>query len=243
MSRNFGSCVAVQNHLNAFADGELRGDVLRAVSQHIEACRRCATRVDEISELGNLLRECVAVETDVNEPPDLAGLADGVVSRIRAEDHESWRSMVERATDDLHWVMVGVGSVAAAFVSALIVSVVVQSGVGQRADSLAAMLNTLALSPPELGYATVVPVSLASFDDDVQLTSLAEVNDDGHVLSLELLSNLDKLSSLDKKDAAILMSELRRMKFQQQLERRMTDPSGRRFVWVFSTTEVRANVL
>jgi hypothetical protein len=36
---------------------------------------------------------------------------------------------------------------------------------------------------------------------------------------------------------------MRRMRFEEQQERRMTDPSGRRFVWVVSSTEVRANIL
>lgn len=231
MSRQDGSCTSVRTHLNAFADGELRGDVLRSVSQHVEVCEDCSARMLEIGELGNLLREGVTFQT---EPPDLAGLADGVVSRIRAEDHESWRGLFERATDDLHWVMVGVGSVAAAFTSALIVSVVVQSGVGQRGDSLAAMLNTLAAAPLEVGHSAGMPGDLAALGiDDVQLTSLAEVNDDGHVSHLKLLSNLDE------RDAAILLTELRRMRFVQQQDRRMTDPTGRQIVLLFSATEVR----
>jgi hypothetical protein len=234
MSAQLGSCAAVHSHLHAFADGELRGSMLRSVSQHVESCGRCAAAIAEISELGNLLRRGVDLEA---EPPDLAGLADGVVSRVRAEDHESWRGLLERATDDLHWVMVGVGSVAAAFMSALVVSVVVQSGVGQRADSLAAMLNTLATAPPALGRATVVPASLGALvSDGTMFISLAEVNDDGHVLSLE------SLSQLDKKDAAIL-TEMRRMRFEEQQDRRMTDPNGRLFVWVVSSTQVRGKIL
>jgi len=60
--------------------------------------------------------------------------------------------------------------------------------------------------------------------------SLAEVNDDGHVM------RLDALSTLDSEDAAIL-AQMRRMRFEEQLDRRMTDPS-RRFVWVVSSTQV-----
>ena len=236
MSRLDGSCASVRAYLNAFSAGELRGETLRSVSQHVERCDDCSSRVVEIGELGNLLRAGVALQS---ESPDLAGLADGVVSRIRAEDHESWRGLLERATDDLHWVMVGVGSVAAAFISALVVSVVVQSGVGQRGDSLAAMLNTLAITPPELGRSSSgLPGDLAALGiDDVQLTSLAEVNDDGHVLHLKLLSNLDD------RDAAILLAEARRMRFVRQQDRRMTDPTGRQVVLLFSATEVRGKSL
>lgn len=226
-----GSCMSIRLQLNAFADGELRGDSLRAVSTHLENCPKCADEIAEIGSVGGLLRQGAEIEA---EPADLAGLADGVVSRIRAEEHESWRGKLSRATDDLHWVLAGVGSVAAAFVSALVVSAVVQSGVGQRPDSLAALLNTLATAPPELGSGVMGPASLALLStENVQLASLAEVNDDGHVLSLEMLS------TLDSEDAAILRGELRRLRFQQHVDRRMTDPSGRRFVWLFSATEVR----
>ena len=231
MSRAFGSCAAVMPHLHAFADGELRGETLRGVSQHVDHCESCSDRVVEIGDLGDLLRQTAVVDAD---PADLAGLADGVVSRIRAEDHESWRGMLERATDDLHWVMVGVGSVAASFVSAVIVSVVIQSGIGQRADSVAALLNTLAMeAPPTLGY-QIIPDSFGdAAANGVQLASLVEVNDDGHQLSLQLLGGIDK------KDAAIL-AEMRRMRFQHQLEqRRITDPDGRQFIWLVSKTEVR----
>lgn len=233
MSRLYTSCAAVQGHLNAFADGELRGEDLRGVSQHVELCARCTSRVEEISELGSLLREGVAAQA---EPPDLAGLADGIVSRVRAEDHESWRGFFSRATDDLHWIMVGVGSVTAAFVSALVVSLVVQSGVGQRGDSLAAMLNQLAVSPAEVSNAARTPgtLMLALGIDDVLLTSLAEVNDEGHV------SHVQMVSSMDARDAAILSAEFRRIRFTQQQDRRsMTDPTGRQVVLVFSATEVR----
>ena len=233
--RSVQTCASVRVHLHAFADGELRGDTLRAVSHHMASCGSCSDRVREISDIGGCLRLCVANQPD---SPDLAGLADGVVSRIRAEAHESWRGLFERATDDLHWVLVGVGSVAAAFISALIVSVVVQSGVGQRGDSLAAMLNTLAIDPPTLGRPTNSLGDLAALTlDDQTMTSLAEVNDDGHV------SHIRMLSSLDERDAAILMAQTRRMRFVQHLDRRMTDPTGRQVVLLFSATEVRGKVL
>ena len=232
MIREHGACAWVRGHLNAFADGELRGETLRTVSRHVEECESCASRVLEIGDLGNLLRVAVTGERDF---PDLAGLADGIVSRVRAEDHESWRGVMERATDDLHWVMVGVGSVAAAFVSALVVSVVVQSGVGQRGDSLAALLNSLATSPPEISRARTISGDFAVLGiDDVQLASRAEADD--HVRSLKLLSNLDE------RDVEILVGE-RRMKFVQQQDRRMTDPAGRQIVLLYSSTEVRAKIL
>jgi predicted anti-sigma-YlaC factor YlaD len=235
VSRTFGSCAAVCGHLNAFADGELRGDLLREVSSHLESCVSCASSVDEITQLGSLLRDAVNSQA---ETPDLAGLADGVVSRIRAEEHESWRGILERATGDLHWALVGVGAVVAAFISVLIVSGVVQSGVGRRGDSLAAMLNTLAATPPPaLGRSTDDLAALGI--DNLTLASLAEVNDAGHVAYLHVLSGMNE------REAAIILTEVRRMKFAEQpdQDRRMTDPTGRQVVLLFSTTQVRGKVL
>lgn len=233
-------CQSAQAHLAALADGELRGDLLRAVSHHVEACPACASEVETITSLGLELRRAMA--EPAGEPADLSGLADGVVSRIRAEDHESWRGVFERASDDLHWVMVGAGALAAAFVSALVVSVVIQSALVYRDDSLAGLLASLA-APPGLGD-TTVPTAIESIgrraNDDVHLASLAEVNGDGHVLTLVPLPGQDRAPAIDKADAALLIGAMRRMRFEQQ-DRVMTDPGPRRFVWLFSTTEVRGS--
>ena len=89
-----------------------------------------------------------------------------------------------------------------------------------------------------------LPISIESIgrraSDDVHLASLAEVNGDGHVLTLVPLPGQDQTPSMDKADAALLIGAMRRMRFEQQ-DRVMTDPGPRRFVWLFSTTEVRGS--
>ena len=239
--RQLSPCMAVQPHLEAFADGELRGDVLRRVSQHIEDCDLCGAFVAGVQSIGGALRGAQAQDPD---PSMLAGLADGVVSRIRAEERESWRGTFERATDDLHWVLVGVGSIAAAFFTAMSVSVVMQSSVEQRADSLASMLNTMSVSPPQLGGATIVPASMVPDSivgpngaDDVEFANLTEVNRAGHVTSLQPVSLGNEISA---SDAQLLGNQLRELRFARQTERsNMTDPEARRFVWLYTATEVR----
>lgn len=233
------ACATVLPHLDAFADGELRGDVLRRVSQHVENCDGCRDLVDGVHSIGETLRNSQVHDSD---PTVLAGLADGVVSRIRAEDRESWRGKFERATDDLHWVVVGAGSIAAAFLTALSVTVVMQSSVEQRADSLAAVLTSMSVSPPQLGGATVVPASLAPDSivgangrDDVEFANLAEVNRAGHVTSLRPLGNETSAS-----DSQALVDQLRGLRFAQPTGRtNLTDPAARQFIWVITATEVR----
>ena len=242
-ARAMNPCLAVQPHLEAFADGELRGDVLRRVSQHVETCPACSGVVESVRAVGGALRDSQATEADLS---DLSGLADGVVSRVRAEDHESWRGKLERATDDLHWVLVGAGSIAAAFLSVLLVSVVMQSSVEQRGDSLASMLKTMQLQPPLLGIATEVPPGIVASTgmDDVEFVNLTEVNRAGHVTFLQpvILGN-----EINASEAQVLVDQLRALRFSTQTEpSKLTDPDARQFIWLYTTTEVRprkANVL
>lgn len=243
MNRELNTCLAVQPHLEAFVDGELRGDVLRRVSEHVEDCRDCRAFADSVESVGSVLRGGLSADADLEE---LAGLADGVVSRIRAEERESWRGKFERATDDLHWVVVGAGSVAAAFLTALSVSVVMYSSVEQRADSLASVLNT-AGSPPQIVFTTIMPASLApdsivgaNGEDDVEFANLAEVNPEGHVMSLQrvpLISN-----DISASDAQPVVNQLRGVRFAQP-ERTSLDPDSRQFIWLHTATEVRGTQL
>jgi hypothetical protein len=233
-------CAAVRPHLEAFADGELRGDVLRRVSQHVEACGDCGSFVEGVQGVGDALRNGLQPEPD---PTVLAGLADGIVSRVRAEDRESWRGKFERATDDLHWILVGAGSVTSAFLTALAVTVVMQSAVVQRNDSLASVLNTMTDSPPQLGGATIVPASVApdsivgaNGEDDVEFANLTEVNRAGHVMSLQPLPLGDEEYA---PDAQSLTNQLRGLRFAQTERNNLTDPEVRQLIWLYTATEVR----
>lgn len=145
-------CDSVRDDLDAFADGELRGDELRYVSQHIEKCVRCTEEVEARRAVGGLIRDSAAYW---HREPAAAGMASGVVARIRAESALSWHSMFRRAVDDWHWVIVGGGAVTATFVSMLFCSALLLLGTTTRsADSLSAMGTSLKSSPGEL-YAEV----------------------------------------------------------------------------------------
>jgi hypothetical protein len=239
------SCLAVQPHLEAFADGELRGDMLRRVSLHLETCDACGAVVAGVQGIGDVLRGRQLHDADF---ADLAGLADGVVSRVRAEDRESWRGKLDRATDDLHWVLVGAGSVASAFLTALVVTVVMHSSVEQRADSLAAVLNTMTVQPPQLGGTTIVPASVAPAslvrghgEEDVEFANLPEVNRAGLVTNLQPLP-LGK--AVNVREAQLLGNQLRGLRFSQQAERNsFTDPDARQVVWLYTATKVRGSDL
>ena len=145
-------CDLIRDDLDQFADGELRGDDLRRVSQHIDSCKWCTEEVEARRAVGDSVRGALLQGRPLNIP---AGLASGIVTRIRAESALSWRAMFSRAVEDWHWAIVGGGAVSATFVSALFCSALLVFGtVAPRAGSLSALGTSLRQSPGVL-YAEV----------------------------------------------------------------------------------------
>jgi anti-sigma factor RsiW len=133
------TCASVRKHLGGYADGELESVLRHRVSAHLAGCDACGEALQEIRAIGDLLRTDAVAPVDHTE---LAGLAAGVISRVRAEEAQSWRAMVRRATGDWHWALVGSGAVTAAVASIAIVAAIWQFVPGHgREDSLAAMLK------------------------------------------------------------------------------------------------------
>jgi anti-sigma factor RsiW len=150
------SCDAVRPLLGSYVDGELRGHELADVSRHLETCLACGREAEGLSGLGDLLRSAAH---DAPPPPEMGGLAGGVVSRVGAESAQSWHGLFERAVEDWHWVIVGAGSVAATFVSTMFLSLVLTFGPApQRPDSLAALMSNLG-SPAGTLFLIATPVS------------------------------------------------------------------------------------
>ena len=138
------SCKSIRRHLGALVDDELPGRDRLRVMAHIEQCEVCASEADALRDLGAGLRTAAA-----DQPvPTLAGLASGVIGRVRAERAQSWRAMFERGVADWHWVFVGAGSVLATTITTSVVWLVLWFGPAPgREDSLAALMNNLTTSP------------------------------------------------------------------------------------------------
>jgi hypothetical protein len=142
--------------LGAFVDGELSGAARLRVSQHLASCASCAEAAEALAALGENLRGASAFAP---APPELEGLADGVISRVRAERAQSWRGFLDRLVDDWHYAIVGAGAVTAAFVSIGLVSVMLEFGPKpERDDSLAALITNLN-SPAGTLFVEATPIS------------------------------------------------------------------------------------
>ena len=120
------TCAAVRRRLAAFYDRELPVGEMIAFEGHIKDCPPCAGELAELSDIGNLLRASAA-PTPADE---WAGLAPGVVSRMCAENHESWRARIGRVFEDMHLVWIALGTL--------------QFASPERHDSMAAVIAVMA---------------------------------------------------------------------------------------------------
>ena len=106
------TCVAVRRRLPAFYDRELPIPDQIAIESHISGCPPCAGELEDIRQLGDVLR-CAAAPGPAD---DWTGLQSGVISRMRAEAHEAWTARTRRMFDDMHLVWIGFASAVATLV-------------------------------------------------------------------------------------------------------------------------------
>ena len=105
------TCAAVRRRLPAFHDRELPIPELIAIESHVSDCPPCSSELKEMREVGDALR-CAAAPGPAD---DWTGLQSGVISRMRAEAHESWPARTRRMFDDMHLVWIGFASAVGAF--------------------------------------------------------------------------------------------------------------------------------
>lgn len=134
------TCAAVRRRLQAFHDRELPVAEQIAIESHLHDCPPCTRDLREVQQVGDLLRLAAAP----GPADDWTGLQPGVISRMRAEEHESWPARTARAFDDLHLVWIAVASTAATFVCAASVLSMLHFASPERGDSLAAMITVMA---------------------------------------------------------------------------------------------------
>lgn len=212
------TCAAVQRRLQAFHDRELQVPDLIAIETHLHDCPPCTRDLRELQTIGTALRLAAAPAP----PDDWTGVRSGVISRMRAEEHESWTARARRAFDDMHLVWIALASTAATCVCAGAVLSMLHFASPERQDSLAAVIAVMAapsgsdLNParldgriqapsvPENGivYATL---ERSLMDGDLVVPLSAIVTREGRVSGLERLNK-----SQDGRDVAIIVEALSR---------------------------------
>lgn len=197
------TCAAVRRRLQAFYDRELPVGDLISVGGHLHDCPPCDRDLRELHAVGEALRLAAAPAPS----DDWTGLRSGVVSRMRAEAHETWTARTGRAFDDMHLLWIGLASTAATIACAGAVLSMLHFASPEREDSLAAVIAVMAapsgsdLNParldgrirvpsvPENGivYATLESSAMEG-EGDLVLPLSAIVTREGRVSGLELLN-------------------------------------------------------
>jgi Putative zinc-finger len=134
------TCAAVQRRLQAFYDRELQVGDLIAIEGHLHDCPPCTRDLNELQTVGHALKLAAAPAPS----DDWTGVRSSVISRMRAEAHESWTAQVRRAFDDLHLVWIGLASTAATCLCAGAVLSMLHFAAPKREDSLAAVIAVMA---------------------------------------------------------------------------------------------------
>ena len=246
------TCSSVRRRLQSFHDGELPVKDTIDVEAHISSCPPCARDLRQLQLVGDALRFAVApARTD-----EWAGVQPGVISRMRAEHHESWSSRAQRVIDDVHLVWIGLASAAATCVLAGSI-VGMLHNIPDRNDSLAAMFAVLGaeagsdLNPAPLDgrglnkgpmpvlvptvpqdgvvYATLENTAIP---DGVMVPLSAKVNTNGSVENVRMLDRTQSSSSVRDLMAALSRGRLEPAQYGGA-------PVAVSVVWLLANTTVR----
>ena len=176
------TCAAVLRRLQSFHDGELPVCDTIAVESHVQGCPPCARELRELRSLGDLLRASAAPAP----PDDWTGLQPGVISRMRAEEHESLPARTHRLFEDMHLVWIGLAATAATFLCGAIVLSMLRFASPERNDSLAGVIAVISaplgsdLNPARLDAFISAPSTVPG--DDVIQATLAGTSPNGEVV-------------------------------------------------------------
>ena len=195
------SCTGVRRRLQAVYDRELSIPDLIAIESHVADCPPCASELRDLQGLGNAMRLAAAP----GPADDWTGLQSGVISRMRAEAHESWTARTRRMFEDMHLVWIGLAATVAALVCGTLALTAVNLASPEREDSLAAMIEVISapsgsdlnpvrsdrfLQVPSVPQGGAIQVMLAQpiTQEELVLALSAVVTRDGRVSGVSVLN-------------------------------------------------------
>jgi hypothetical protein len=145
-------CSSVAHLLGAWHDGELAYDEQIAVESHLDVCAACSATIRELRDLQAALHpDTLSAVSGAKQPiaeaeleRQLRTMSETVLSRVRAERHNSLASQISRIFEDLHFVWAGVAAVSATAACVAVLASVLHFAPAQRDDSLSGVLSALA---------------------------------------------------------------------------------------------------
>jgi hypothetical protein len=242
------TCAAVRRRLAAYHDRELPVAGMISVESHLGDCPPCLRELRQMQSVGDALRLAAAP----GPADDWTGLTSSVISRMRAEDNESWSARVARMFEDMHLVWIGLASTAATFICGAAVLGMLHFASEERNDSLAAVIAAIAapsgsdLNPARLDNRIQVPsvpqdgivqavLENRVSEDDLVLALSAVVSREGRVSDLSVLTHVH-----DRRDLAALLDALSRERLAPA--QFGGAPVAVNLVWLVAQTTVRAKI-
>jgi anti-sigma factor RsiW len=243
------SCAAVRRRLAAFYDRELPVQELIAVEHHMAQCPPCARELRVLRSVGDALR----IASAPAPPDDWTGLQPSVISRMRAEAHESWAARAQRLFEDMHLVWIGLASTAATFICGAIVLSMLHFASPERHDSLAGVIAVMAaplgsdLNPARLDTGIRVPsvpgdglmeatLTHAVSDDDLVLPLSVIVTREGRVSGVSVLSN-----DHDQREVTSILDAISRARLEPA--QFGGSPVAVNLVWLLAHTTVKGKII
>jgi anti-sigma factor RsiW len=236
------SCASVRRRLTAYHDRELSIEQLIAIEAHLDGCPPCASEAESLETLGDSLRVGAAAlqpGTDV-----LAGLQPGIISRMKAENAQSWRAQFGRMFEDMHLVWIGLGSAMATVICSALALACLHFASPERDDSLAGIIATMASSRANL----VRQVPANTYDDVVGNALVRSMSEEEAVLALAAVVTRDGRlidprwveNDNNRQQILGLMNAIEASRFDTT---RAGGSSSVNMVWLFAHTTVRGKIV
>jgi hypothetical protein len=243
------TCAATRRRLHAYHDEELSLSDQVAVSAHLEWCDGCAAAFGDLRGIRAVLRAAApGRRIDAEEMPDLYS---SVVSRLRAENTQSFGTQLREMFEDMHFVYAGIGAAAATAVCVIIMLSMMRFANNERPGSNhnPVVVDAGMLMPRPLESTFFAPDLMPFFSletttpsDDAMYTLSGVVTLEGRFINLELHQadgESPVAGSSEAKAVEHLMDSVSNTRFEPA--RIAGLPVAVNIVWMVAHTTVRAS--
>jgi hypothetical protein len=249
-------CEHAREMLQAFIDGELSVEAQVAVEAHLRWCRTCTAHVEDLRLIGDSIRLAAAGARSEVHQRELALLQADVLSRVRAEEAQSFATQVRSLFDDSHLLWAGLGATMALVVCLFGTMSVLHAASAERPDSFAGVLESLA-NPgsdrnPMLLDGRLIQAPRA-VDDTPALDQFAEeeavfalaavVTREGRISNYEVLASEDDEPRLDtaarRPHVTRALDKFARSRFTPAEQGVARAPVAVNMVWLLARTTVK----
>jgi hypothetical protein len=243
-------CEIVRELLAGFVDGELPIEEQVAVESHLRWCRTCAAHVEDLQVIGDSIRSGAVSAHSTNDPRELAAVQAAVLSRVRAEQEQSFTFQVRALFDDFHLLWAGLGATTAVLVCLFGTMGVLHAASDERPDSLKGVLQSLA-NPgsdrnPLLLDGRMVQVPRALDDSPALLAGEGEavfalaavLTREGRIANYEVLAS-ERANRPGAVDVNRLLDRVARSRFAPAERGVARAPVAVNMVWLLARTTVR----